>query len=47
MGVGLGIAQVVDRHHLQFRALAALVQCTQYVAADAAVAVDAHLDCHA
>jgi hypothetical protein len=42
----VGVAEVVDRHHLHFAGAAALVQGPQHVASDAAVAVDRHLDCH-
>ena len=44
--IDLGVAQIVDRHDLQLRALAALVQRAQHVAPDAAVAVDSNFQCH-
>ena len=46
VGVDVGIAQVVDRHHLDFVGAVGFVQCPQNVAADTAIPVDRDLDCH-
>ena len=46
MGVGLGVAEVVDRHDLDFVRAIGFVERAQDVAADAAVAVDRDLDGH-
>ena len=46
MRVGVGIAEIVDRHDLDLALVWSLVQGAQNVAADAAIAVDADLDCH-
>ena len=46
MGIGIGIAQVVDGDDLNCARTLSLVQGPQDVAADAAVTIDAHLDCH-
>src|SRR5207245_628407 len=46
MRVGLGIAEIVERHDLQLSRALALVQCAQHVAPDPTVTVDADLDCH-
>src|SRR5690606_15404065 len=42
MGVGLGVAQVIDRHDLDVVLLAILVVGTKDVAANAAIAIDRH-----
>src|SRR4029077_259907 len=47
MGVGLGVAQVVDGDELQVVALPAFIVRAQDVAADAAVAVDGDSNAHA
>src|SRR6185312_14735896 len=44
VGVGLGVAQVVDRDELQIVLLAALVVSAQHHAADASKSVDGYLD---
>jgi hypothetical protein len=44
--IDLGIAQIVYRDDLHLAGALALVHGTQHVAADAAVAVDSHFDCH-
>ena len=44
--IGIGVAQIVDRHDLDLAPMLALVQRTQNVAADAAIAIDCHLDRH-
>ncbi len=46
MGVGLGVAKVVDRYDLDFRIALALVKRAQNIAADAAVAIDCDFDGH-
>src|SRR5216117_4454784 len=46
VGVGLGIAQVVDGHELQAVLLAALVVGAQHHSSDPSEAVDRHLDSH-
>ena len=46
MRIDLGVAEIVDRDDLQLRALAALVQRAQHVAADAAVTIDPHFQRH-
>jgi hypothetical protein len=46
VGVGLGVAEVVDGDDLDLVRAARLVERAQDVAADAAVAVDRHLDRH-
>src|SRR5207244_8602745 len=46
VGVGPGVAQVVDRHELQAVLLAALVVRPQYHSPDPSEAVDRHLDSH-
>ena len=45
--IGARIAQVVDRHNLEFALATGFVDGAQDVAADAAVAVDGDLDGHA
>lgn len=47
MGHALGIRQLVDRHHGDFRPSSRFVQCAQYAAADAAKAVYRYADGHA
>ncbi len=44
--VGLGVAQVVEGDDVELARAAILVDGTHYVAPDAAVAVDADLNCH-
>src|SRR5262249_42896081 len=44
--VGLGIAKIVERHDLHFAVALRLVKRTQDVAPNAAITVDADLDCH-
>ena len=47
VGIGVGIAEVVDGNDLDFAGAPALVERAQDVAADAAVAVDCDFDRHA
>ena len=46
MRIDFCIAQIIEGNHLQLRALAALVQRAQHIAADAAIAVDPDFQCH-
>ena len=46
MRIGLRIAQVIEGHDLDFLLAAALIQGTQHIASDAAIAVDANPHCH-
>ncbi len=46
MGIGLRVAQVVDRDDLDLVRALRLEQRAQNVSSDTAVAVDAHLDSH-
>jgi hypothetical protein len=45
--IGIRIAQVINGNNFDVRVFAALVQSTQHVAANAAVAVNSNLDRHA
>jgi len=44
--VCIGIAKVIDSYNLHLRPFAAFIKCPQYVAADAAIAINANLDRH-
>jgi len=46
MRIGVGIAEIVDGDDLDLAGAAAFIKGAQYVAADAAIAVDAYLDRH-
>src|SRR5690606_31529054 len=46
VGIGVRVAEVVDRDDLDFLRALRFIQCPQRVAADAPVPVDAYLDCH-
>src|SRR4029077_1863476 len=46
VGVGLRVAQVIERDDLHLAGALALVECAQHVASDAPITIDADLDCH-
>ena len=46
VGVGLGIAQVIDRDDADLSGAPALVQCPQDISANSAVAVDSYVYRH-
>jgi len=46
MGIGFGIAQIVDGDHLDFIRTAGFIEGAHYIAADAAIAVDGNFDGH-